>query len=57
MALAPAGGLHLNLNVNDAVLEVGMAEDQIKAATAAASTTDIISYYNKVQSQKSVKAA
>lgn len=56
-AYAQAGGLHLDLNVNNAVLEVGMTQDQIKAATAAATTTDIISYYNKVQTQKSVKTA
>ena len=56
-AYQQAGGLHLDLNVNDAVLQVGMTQDEIKSAVAAANTTDIIAYYNKVQGQRSVKAA
>ncbi len=56
-AYKQAGALHLDLNVNNATLQVGMSEDEIKTATAAAQTTGIIEYFNQVQNQRSVKAA
>lgn len=56
-AYKQAGALHLDLNVNNATLQVGMSEDEIKAATGAAQTTGIIEYFNQVQNQRSVKAA
>lgn len=48
-AYKQAGDLHLELNVNNAQLEVGMSQAQILAATAAAPTVDIITYYNQVR--------
>lgn len=48
-AYKQAGDLHLELNVNSAQLEVGMTQAEILAATAAAPTVDIITYYNQVQ--------
>ena len=56
-AYKQAGDLHLELNVNNAQLEVGMSQAQILAATAAAPTVDIITYYNQVQNAKVESAA
>ena len=56
-AYKQAGDLHLELNVNNAQLEVGMSQAQILAATAAAPTVDIITYYNQVQNTKVEAAA
>ena len=56
-AYAQAGDLHLDLNVNNAELTIGMSSDEVKAATEAASTVDIITYYNQVTSLKAKKAA
>ena len=55
-AYKQAGDLHLELNVNNAQLEVGMTQAQVLAATAAAPTVDIITYYNQVQNTQA-KAA
>lgn len=56
-AYTQAGALHLDLNVNDAQLTVGMSSADVQAATAKATTTDIITYYNEVQNQRSTSAA
>jgi len=55
-AYKQAGDLHLELNVNNAQLEVGMTQAQILAATAAAPTVDIITYYNQVQNTQAQAA-
>lgn len=44
-----AGALHLDLQVNNAELQVGMTADQVQAATASAKTVDIIQYYNQLE--------
>lgn len=44
-----AGALHLDLQVNNAELQIGMTADQVQAATASAKTLDIIQYYNQLQ--------
>ncbi len=51
-AYKQAGDLHLDLNVNNAQLQVGMTQEQVLAATGAATTVDIIEYYNQVQTTK-----
>ena len=56
-AYTQEGALHLDLNVNDAQLTVGMSSADVQAATAKATTTDIITYYNEVQNQRSTSAA
>jgi chromosome segregation ATPase len=56
-AYKQAGDLHLDLNVNDARLSVGMSSAEVQAATAKGKTVDIISYYNNVQTQRSKTAA
>ena len=56
-AYKQAGDLHLDLNVNDAQLKVGMSSAEVQAATAKGQTVDIISYYNNLQTQKSKTAA
>jgi predicted nucleic acid-binding Zn-ribbon protein len=43
-----AGALHLDLQVNNAVLQIGMSSDDVKAATENAQTVDIIQYYNQL---------
>ena len=55
-AYKQAGDLHLDLNVNSAQLQIGMSQDQVKAATAAAPTVDIITYYNQVQNSRAASA-
>lgn len=55
-AYKQAGDLHLDLNVNSAQLQIGMSQDQVKAATAAAPTVDIITYYNQVQNSRVASA-
>ena len=54
-AYKQAGDLHLDLNVNSAQLQIGMSQDQVKAATAAAPTVDIITYYNQVQNNRATE--
>jgi hypothetical protein len=44
-----AGDLHLDLQVNNAELQIGMTAEQVQAATASAQTLDIIQYYNQIQ--------
>lgn len=55
-AYKQAGDLHLDLNVNSAQLEVGMSQAQVLAATGAAPTVDIITYYNQVQNSQAEAA-
>tara|TARA_B110000908_G_scaffold41048_1_gene49861 strand:+ start:68 stop:1321 length:1254 start_codon:yes stop_codon:yes gene_type:complete len=55
-AYKQAGDLHLELNVNNAQLEVGMTQAQVLAATAAAPTVDIITYYNGIQNTQAQAA-
>lgn len=47
-AYGQAGDLHLDLQVNNAELQIGMTADQVQAATASAQTLDIIQYYNQL---------
>lgn len=56
-AYKQAGDLHLDLNVNSAQLQIGMSQDQVKAATAAAPTVDIITYYNQVQNSRATESS
>ena len=56
-AYKQAGDLHLDLNVNDAQLSVGMSSAEVQAATAKGKAVNIISYYNNVQTQRSKTAA
>lgn len=56
-AYQQAGDLHLDLNVNDAELSVGMSSADVQAALAKGNKVDIIKYYNEVQNQKSTAAA
>ena len=56
-AYKQAGDLHLDLNVNNAQLSVGMSSAEVQAAAAKGKTVDIISYYNQVQNQKATAAA
>ena len=56
-AYKQAGDLHLDLNVNSAQLQIGMSQDQVKAATAAAPTVDIITYYNQVQNNRATESS
>jgi hypothetical protein len=56
-AYKQAGDLHLELNVNNAQLEVGMTQAEVLAATGAAPTVDIITYYNQVQNSQVEAAA
>lgn len=56
-AYKQAGDLHLDLNVNSAQLQIGMNQDQVKAATAAAPTVDIITYYNQVQNNRATESS
>lgn len=56
-AYKQAGDLHLDLNMNDAQLTVGMSSAEVQAAAAKGKTVDIISYYNQVQNQKATAAA
>ncbi len=46
---AQAGDLHLDLQVNNAKLEIGMSSDQVKSAMAQADTIGIIEYYNNIR--------
>jgi len=45
-----AGNLHLDLNVNTAVLQLGTSSSQVRAATAKGKVVDIIEYYNMLGS-------
>lgn len=56
-AYTQEGALHLDLNVNDAQLTVGMSSADVQAATALGKTTDIITYYNEVQNQRTTSVA
>ena len=51
-AYKQAGDLHLDLNVNNAQLTVGMSSADVQAAAAKGSTVNIITYYNEVQNQR-----
>jgi hypothetical protein len=56
-AYEQAGDLHLDLNVNDAQLTVGMSSAEVQQATAKGTASDIITYYNKVQNQRAKAVA
>lgn len=47
-ASAQAGALHLDLEVNNSNLQIGMSSDQVRAAMASGQVVDIISYYNSL---------
>ena len=47
-AYAAAGALHLDLNVNNAQLTLGMSSSEVQAAMAGGQTISIIRYYNQV---------
>lgn len=47
-AYTQAGALHLDLEVSDSNLELGMSSDEVKAAMASGKVVDIISYYNSL---------
>lgn len=51
-AYKQAGDLHIDLNVNDAQLTVGMSSADVQAATSQGKTQSIITYYNEVQNQR-----
>ena len=51
-AYKQAGDLHLDLNVNNAQLTVGMSSADVQAAAVKGSTVNIITYYNEVQNQR-----
>lgn len=51
-AYKQAGDLHLDLNVNNAQLTVGMSSADVQATAAKGSTVNIITYYNEVQNQR-----
>ena len=51
-AYKQAGDLHIDLNVNDAQLEVGMSAADVQAAASQGKTQSIITYYNEVQNQR-----
>ncbi len=56
-AYKQAGALHLELNVNDAQLTVGMSSAEVQQATAKGTNSDIITYYNQVQNQRTTSVA
>jgi hypothetical protein len=47
-AYQAAGALHLDLQVNNAQLQLGMSESQVQAALAQGTTMGVIAYYNQV---------
>lgn len=49
-AYSQAGVLHLDLQVNDAQLDVGMSSSDVQATLANGQTMDIIQYYNQIAS-------
>jgi hypothetical protein len=56
-AYAAAGALHLDLQVNNAQLGLGMSSSQVQSALAGGQTTDIITYYNQIGAARVKKAA
>jgi phage host-nuclease inhibitor protein Gam len=56
MAYKQAGDLHLELNVNNAQLTVGMSSADVQAALAKGTAVDIIQYYNQLQNQRTTAA-
>jgi hypothetical protein len=57
MAYAAAGALHLDLQVNNAQLTLGMSSSQVQAALAGGQTVDIITYYNQLGAARPKAAA
>lgn len=55
-AYAAAGALHLDLQVNNAQLTLGMSSSQVQAALAGGQTVDIITYYNQIGAAKPARA-
>ncbi|WP_445354494.1 hypothetical protein ACJJI5_15000 [Microbulbifer sp. EKSA008] len=47
-AYSQAGSLFIQLNVNNAELEIGMSSEQVKSAFAGGSTVGVIQYYNNL---------
>ncbi|HWQ89719.1 MAG TPA: hypothetical protein VN374_07085 [Desulfitobacteriaceae bacterium] len=47
-AYKQAGDLHLDLNVNNAQVELGMSSDQVKAAMQTGKTMNVMEFYNQV---------
>ena len=43
--------MHLDLNVNDAQLQIGMTSSQVQSKLATGSTISILQYYNQLQVQ------
>ena len=56
MAYKQAGDLHLELNVNNAQLTVGMSSADVQAVLAKGTAVDIIQYYNQLQNQRTTAA-
>ena len=56
MAYKQAGDLHLELNVNNAQLTVGMSSEDVQAVLAKGTAVDIIQYYNQLQNQRTTAA-
>jgi hypothetical protein len=56
-AYAAAGALHLDLNVNNAQLTLGMSSSEVQAALAGGQTFDVITYYNQLGAAAKPKAA
>ncbi|MDK1494469.1 hypothetical protein QN219_31515 [Sinorhizobium sp. 7-81] len=51
-----AGALTLDLQVNNAQLQLGMSSADVQAALSSGQTVNIIQYYNQIQSSKSIAA-
>lgn len=49
-AYAQAGSLQLDMQVNNAQLQLGMSSSQVQSTLAGGQTVDLISYYNQVAS-------
>lgn len=49
-AMAQAGALHLDLNVNPAQLELGMSESEVREALGKKEAVPLIEYYNQLAS-------
>jgi phage host-nuclease inhibitor protein Gam len=50
-AYTQAGALYLDLNVNNAQLQIGMSSSQVQSKLATGSTVNILQYYNNLQAQ------
>ena len=48
-AYVQAGALYLDLNVNDAQLQIGMSSSQVQSKLATGSTVSTLQYYNQLQ--------